>query len=145
MLTTNQKGTVAELAVALAASKLGVGVYRPVNDGERYDMILEIRGRLVRVQCKSAPRYADGVVIRCYSSRRARTGLVRRIYTCAEVDAIAAYSADLDRCFLVPMTVIAGHRELRLRLEPTRNNQRQGIRWGDDFDFAAKIRDLQGP
>jgi hypothetical protein len=145
MLTTDQKGAVAELAVALAASKLGVGVYRPVNDGERYDMILEVHGYLLRVQCKSAQRYADGVVIRCYSSRRARTGLVRRVYTCAEVDAIAAYSADLDRCFLVPMTEIEGHRELRLRLEPARNNQRQGIRWGDDFDFADRIRELEGP
>jgi hypothetical protein len=142
MLTPDQKGTVAELAIAFAASKLGVGVYRPLNDGERYDMILEIRGRLLRVQCKSAARYADGVVIRCFSSRRARSGLVRRLYTCAEVDAIAAYCLELDRCFLLPMSVLEGHPEVRLRLRPARNNQRLGIRWGDEFDFAATLRAL---
>jgi len=145
LLTPDQKGTVAELAIALAAQKLGVGVYRPVNDGERYDMILEVGDRLLRVQCKSAARYENGVIVRCFSSRRSREGLVRRPSTCKEVDAIAAYSFELDRCFLVPMTLLEGHLEIRLRLAPASNNQYSGIRWGDDFDFAARLRELAGP
>jgi hypothetical protein len=57
MLTTNQKGAVAETAIALAALELGIGVYRPLAD-ERYDLILDLRPKLLRVQCKWAARPA---------------------------------------------------------------------------------------
>ena len=52
MLTTDQKGAVAETAVVHAATKLGIGVYKPVSDGERYDLIFDLGAELVRVQCK---------------------------------------------------------------------------------------------
>ena len=41
MLTTNQKGALAETAIALEAIKLGIGVYRPYADG-RYDLIFDL-------------------------------------------------------------------------------------------------------
>jgi len=52
VLTTDQKGNIAELAIALAARRLGIDVYWPVGEGGRYDFILDIGGRLTRVQCK---------------------------------------------------------------------------------------------
>ena len=52
MLSTDQKGAIAETAIVAAATKLGVPVYTPVMDGGRYDMVFELGPRLVRVQCK---------------------------------------------------------------------------------------------
>src|SRR5215475_14678814 len=49
-MTTDQKGAIAELAIQLAATKLGIDVYRPVAEGGRYDMIFDLEDRLVRVQ-----------------------------------------------------------------------------------------------
>jgi hypothetical protein len=54
MLTSDQKGAVAETAIVHAAIKLGISVYTPVAEGGRYDMIFELGWRLVRVQCKWA-------------------------------------------------------------------------------------------
>ena len=48
MLTTNQKGALAETAIAHEAIKLGIGVYRPLGD-ERCDLIFDLRPRLMRV------------------------------------------------------------------------------------------------
>ena len=53
VLTTSQKGAIAEAAVAKAAIELGIGVYRPYGD-ERADFIFDLRPQLVRVQCKWA-------------------------------------------------------------------------------------------
>ena len=53
-----------------------------------------------------------------------------------EVDAIAAYCASTERCYLLPGELIAGRKELSLRLEATQNGQQLGIRWADEFDFA---------
>jgi hypothetical protein len=55
MLTTEQKGNVAENAIVFEAVKLGIDVYRPVGEGGRFDMIFEVGERLWRVQCKWAP------------------------------------------------------------------------------------------
>jgi PD-(D/E)XK endonuclease len=59
MLTTDQKGAVAETAIAFAAIKLGIGVYRPLFEGGRFDLIFEVGGELYRIQCKWAPRAGD--------------------------------------------------------------------------------------
>jgi hypothetical protein len=106
---------------------------------ERYDLIFDLRPRLVRVQCKWASRYGDVVIVRCYSNRRNRDGLLRRLYSSDQIDAFAAYCADTDRCYYLPMTMFGGRSSIQLRLAPTRNNQQAGINWANDFEFAAKL------
>ena len=145
MLTTDQKGAIAEAAIASHATQLGVGVYRPMFEGGRYDLILEAGSTLLRVQCKWAPKRGDVVIVRCYSCRRAREGLRKRCYSAAEVDVIAAYCQELDRCFLVAADCFPGRSVLQLRLAPSRNNQKAGINWADEFDFDARLRALLGP
>lgn len=145
MLTTDQKGAIAESAIVHAAVKLGVGVYRPLVEGGWYDLIVDVGSRLLRIQCKWAPLRGDVILIRCRSCRRARDGLRHRPYTASEVDAIAGYCADLDRCFLLTADQFDGHRQVQLRLMPCRNNQHVGVNWAEEFDFAARLRALVGP
>jgi hypothetical protein len=135
-LTTDQKGAIAETAVAHAAAKLGIDVYRPIAEGGRFDLIFNLGSRLLRVQCKWAVRRKGVLNVRCYLCRRSADGLLYRRYTAREVDAIAAYCAETDRCYLLPVDLVDGHGLLSLRLEPTRNGQKRGIRWADDFEFT---------
>jgi hypothetical protein len=144
VLTTDQKGDIAETAVIHEAVKLGIGVLKPVNDGLRYDLVLDVDGRLVRVQVKWAPRNNEVVVIRARSCRRTRQGLLHRRYTAAEVDAFAGYCPDLDRCYFLPIENFAGRAQVYLRLAPARNNQQVGITWAKDYEFAARLS-LTGP
>jgi hypothetical protein len=139
MLTTDQKGAVAETAIIHAAIKLGISVYTPVAEGGRYDMIFELASRLVRVQCKWAPRSGDVVVLRCCSSRRNRAGLVKRVYVEGEIDAFAAYCPDVDRCYFLPFNLFTGRTQVHLRLGPCRNNQTLNVNWAKDFEFAATL------
>jgi hypothetical protein len=145
VLTTDQKGAIAELAVAHAAAVLGVGVFKPLTDGERYDLILDVGASLLRTQCKWARRCGNVVVVPCYSARRARDGLRKRVYRASEVDAIAAHCAEIDRAFLLFAEEFDGRSAVQLRLAPSRNNQRLGINWADDFDFDARLMTLLGP
>jgi PD-(D/E)XK endonuclease len=138
-MTTNQKGAIAETAVIHEAIKLGIDVYRPVMEGGRYDLLLDLDPRLVRVQCKWAARYGDAIVIRCGSCRRTRDGLLHRPYGAEEIDAFAAYSVDTDRCYYLPLERFPHRRAIQLRVGPTRNNQRRGINWAADFEFAATL------
>ena len=141
-LTTNQKGAIAEAAITKTALELGVDVYRPVVEGGRYDLIFAVERRLIRVQCKWARIYRNVVVVRCYTSRRAKAGLVRRSYTADEVDAVAAYCAELDSCFFIPFDAVGDSPAIHLRVTQARNNQRRRVRRADDSHFAARLREM---
>ncbi len=139
MLTTDRKGAIAELGIARAALELEIDVYRPVAEGGRYDFIFDVSGRLLRVQCKWAPRYGDVIVVRCCRARRNRDGLVHRRYVPSEIDAFAAYCPDLDQCYFLPIEEFPYRRQIQLRLGPTRNNQQLLINWAKDYEFAARL------
>ena len=110
MMSTNQKGAIAETAIAAEATRLGIEVYRPIAEGGRFDLIFAFAdASLARVQCKWATKQGQVVVIRPYSCRRAREGMRYRTYDADEVDAIAAYCLELRR-FYVPIAKIAGRR-----------------------------------
>ncbi len=144
MLTTNQKGAIAETAIAHEAMKLGIGVYRPYGD-ERTDLIFDLRPRLVRVQCKWASRYDDIIVVRLYAARRTANGLRRTFYTSDEIDAFAAYCVETDRCYFFEIADLKARATVQLRLKATRNNQESGIRWARDYEFGATLTSLMGP
>jgi hypothetical protein len=144
MLTTNQKGAIAETAIAHEAIKLGIGVYHSYAD-ERFDFIFDLRPRLVRVQCKSAPREGDVIVARLYSARRTATGLVRRIYNAGEIDAFALYCPDTEKCYFLDVKDFESRNCVFLRLDPTRNNQASGVNWAREYEFGATLKHLVGP
>jgi hypothetical protein len=71
-------------------------------------------------------------------------GLIHRSYRPGEIDAVAAYSPDTERCYLLPAELSVECAGVQLRVAPTKNNQAAGIRWAQDFEFAARIRQLLG-
>ena len=143
VLTTNQKGFVAETAVTHECAKLGIAVSRPLDD-QRYDLILDVASTLLRVQCKWAARKGDVVEIRTLTCRRSREGHIHRSYGADEIDAIAAFCEETGRCYLLPHELSVERALVRLRLGPTRSNQVAGVRWARDFELEATLRALAG-
>jgi PD-(D/E)XK endonuclease len=143
MLSTNQRGAIAEQQIISAALELGIGVFRALMD-ERYDLIFDVRPQLLRVQCKTAVLNGEVIVVRCYSCRRSPAGLLKRCYTKDEIDGVAAYCAELMSCYFIPAARISGRSTIQLRLQPAQNNQRVGINWANDFEFAATLTPTRG-
>jgi hypothetical protein len=136
MLSTNQKGAIAETAITHAAVRAGIDVYQPVAEGGRFDLIFDV-GRLLRIQCKWAPRIADTILVRCCSSRRTARGSARRKYANGEIDAVAAYCPDNGCCYVVPGPLTLERAEIRLRLNRPRNNQARGVHWALDYELES--------
>jgi PD-(D/E)XK nuclease superfamily protein len=143
VLTTDQKGAIAEAAIALEAIKLGIGVSRPLAD-ERYDLIFDLGSKFVRVQCKWATKRGDVVAVPCRSCRRGPDGFIRRSYSAVDVDAIAAFCREIGTCYFLPLDRFDGRTFVHLRLAPTRNNQQRGVNWAKDYEFAATLGRHQG-
>ena len=138
MLSTNQKGAIAETAILHEATKCGFVVYRPAVEGARVDMIFERGAVLLRVQCKWARLVGAAVEVRARTSRRGPAGTyVRGTYSPEEVDAIAAYCFDNDACYLVPFELFEGRANMHLRVAPAKNNQQRLVHWADDYRLGA--------
>ncbi|TML82513.1 MAG: hypothetical protein E6G08_21660 [Actinobacteria bacterium] len=90
----DQRGSLAELAVAGEAARMGLGILWSLTNGLRYDLVLDARGLLYRVQCKTARLNGDVVVIRCRTCRRTAFGYERRSYT---TDCLGALPCGLNR------------------------------------------------
>jgi hypothetical protein len=142
-LTPSQKGAAAEAAITLMAIQAGLTVLRPLCEGRRYDLVIDLEPRLLRVQCKLARRLAGVLSVHPSTCRLTPRGYVRTTYAANEIDAVGVYSPHLHRCFLIPIDEISGRREVHLRLDPTKNNQSDRIKWARDYDFPVVIGRLQ--
>jgi hypothetical protein len=135
--TPSQKGAIAETAITAAAVELGIGVYRPVSEGERADLVFNLRPQLMRIQCKWARRRGAIVAVQIATSRLTPAGYQRTTYCEEEIDAVAAYCLELRRTYLLPVAMVAGRKALHLRLRPSRNNQESRINWAKDYELGA--------
>jgi hypothetical protein len=139
-LTPSQKGAVAEARVTAAAIELGLTVLRPLCEGRRYDLVIDLGGSLLRVQCKWASRQGSVLCVRCITSRHTPRGYRRTTYSAGEVDAIAAYAPGPGACYLIPIKEADGRSTLSLRLAPTVNKQSANVRWAHDYELECSLR-----
>lgn len=126
--STSRLGNIARGAVALALLQQGRQVLLPLNDDGKYDLVIEEIGRFLKVQCKFG-RLVNGTVAFVTCSNNQSSG--RRDYR-GQADYFGVYSPKLGTCYLVP-TEDAPLRECRIRVDPTKNNQTQKIRWAADY------------
>jgi prevent-host-death family protein len=140
----NLKGNVAELAIAAEAARLGLTVLMPMTEHERYDLVLGVSGRLLRVQCKWGACNGDTIQVRLTSSYHSPTrGYVTRTYARDEVDAVAVYCEATGNCYLLPIEKVAGLGLFTLRLSPARNNQRASLNSAAEYEFPGAVAQLE--
>jgi hypothetical protein len=142
-LTPSQKGAVAEAGITSMVIQLGLTVLRPLCEARRYDLAIDLEPELLRVQCKLARPVSGVLSVRLKTNRLTPAGYVSTSYSAAEVDAIAAYSPELHRGFLIPIAEAAGRTAVHLRLDRARNNQVRGIKWARDYELASGIERLR--
>jgi hypothetical protein len=136
-LTPSQKGAIAETTIAAEAVRLGIGIYRPLMEGGRYDLIFDVHSRLMRVQCKWAVNRGAVVFVQIATSRLTPAGYRRSTYSADEIDAVAAYCLELRTCYFLPISLVAGKSGIQLRLSPSLNNQKSGVHSAERYQLGA--------
>ena len=141
-MTSSHKGAIAEVVIAAEAVKAGIPVLKPLVEGGRYDLVLDVLGRFVRVQCKWAVRRGDVIVVYVATCRHTPRGYLRTKYDASEIDVIGVYYPDTGGCYLIPIQDVRGRSVIHLRLAPTQNNQEFAIRYAADYEFRGAIAQL---
>ena len=132
-----RKGELAELVFVLKAISLGFPVSKPFGDSEPYDLIVEDRGRLIRIQVKSA--YTS--TRHGYSIGTLHNGQTAQ-YVPGEVDFIAGYVAPHQAWYIIPIDQIAGH--AHIRLYPRGPTRKGGANFEQYRDAWHLLRDHDG-
>jgi prevent-host-death family protein len=142
VLTSNDKGNIAEMAIALEAMKLGIDVLKPVAEHCRYDLAFDLGDQILRVQVKTAKRRGDVLVINLVSSWHSPGGYVRSKYEVGEVDMIAAFDHETESSYLIPFPLVSDLSAVQLRLVPPKNGQRASIHFAADHTLSGAIAQL---
>lgn len=143
-VNTSSRGLIGHTAVLNELVRKGKEVLMPWGDHRRYDLAfvepLGVSGgmKLIRVQCKVARLSKDGgyllfnafsVTIRVGGKTHLKKGYQD------DIEYFAVYSPDTEKIYMVPVEDVAYTGETRLRLKPSRNGQKQGVRWAKDYEF----------
>jgi PD-(D/E)XK endonuclease len=136
MASLKTKGDLAELKVATDLVERGYRVAIPFGEDNDFDVILIREERLERVQVKYTESSGNFVDVRCTSLSLTNGKVKRRKkYTAATIDWIAVWDRTTDRCYYVPSHELGeGRSGIRLRIAPTQNGQRIGIRYASDYE-----------
>jgi len=135
MASLKQKGDLAEMLVAADLVRRGYKVAIPFGEDWDYDLIVERRGRLERVQVKYTESNGSVICVRArtHSLTNGRVIAVKR-YTAAMIDWLAVYDRTSDRCYYIRADLLGdGMNSVSLRLAPARNRQRKGVRLAADY------------
>ena len=125
-------GDVNELKCILAFEQRGYYTSIPFSGSCRYDVIADIEGKLLRIQCKSSHYYQGDTSCIAFDGTRSTTNTrktTRYKYSKEEIDYFYTHFNNYD--FLIPVEEVSTIKILRL-IEP-QNNQIEQINVASDY------------
>ncbi len=110
-MDTKLKADIAESAVTTELLKRGFSVLHPVGDRLSYDLAVDLGGRLLRIQVKSAWYDANA---KCYvvDARRTKTNrrrMLRKHYGADDFDFAIIYLSDRNAFYVMPVSIFCGY------------------------------------
>lgn len=108
---TKLKGDIAEQAVVLAALEKGWGVLQPVGDRLPYDLVLDINGRLLRIQVKAAwwDEKKQNYVVDNRRTKTNRRKMLRSSYSEQDFDFAIVYLQESTVFYIIPVAVFVSY------------------------------------
>ena len=132
---------ITELECELAFAKLGFPVLKPICDNYRYDYIVDIGTRFIRIQCKTCRVNQDKTKLE-FSGRSVHINSQKStqlVYTKDEIDYFFTYYNDVS--YLIPIE--NGLKSYTLRLDETKNNQKNNVRLAKDYELKKILTTIE--
>lgn len=127
---TTDIGQRTEAIILAELVKRNLPVLLPFGSNHRYDLVVDDRGKFIRVQAKTAS-LSEGKISFNAQSIHAHRGKPCRAYD-DEADLFGVYCPSNDMIYWIP--VVEGmSAKPYLRVDPPANGQVKGVRWAKDY------------
>lgn len=140
MKENTKKGLLTELQCELDFSKKGFVVSKPITADSRYDYIVDINGKLLRIQCKtgvSNDKDEDSFYFLCCSTNWNSKSI--HTYTKDEIDYY--YIVFKNKSYLFPVE-LGNKKQKILRLRTKSKGNQCTITWAKDYEFEKILEEI---
>ena len=140
---TQQKGTLTELHCIMDLTNLGIRCLKPVDESSKYDVVADLNGNFIRIQCKTASWANDTMkekVAFTISTHRQTTNTkttTRYKYSKNDIDYF--YTWFNGQGYLVPIEEATGL-SFRWRYEYPDTGQKEGIHIADNYKIEEVLK-----
>ena len=137
-----QKGLLTELHCQLAFTELGFLILSPSSEDSRYDFVVDIGNKFLRIQCKTCSLNDDetAITFSCRSTRSTAQENISRRYTKDEIDYFYTYYN--NKSYLIPVEECSTAKTLRF-VSPS-SNQKDKISFASDYEIKTILQNKEG-
>lgn len=142
---TQQKGTLTELYCITDLTKLGIRCLTPIDESSKYDVVADLNGKFIRIQCKTASWATDTaqektafVIYTCCQTTNTKS-ITRHKYSENDIDYF--YTWFEGQGYLVSIKEATGL-TFRWRYEYPNSNQKQGIHIADEYKIEEVLKTI---
>ena len=133
-MNSKQLGDITEAACLSELLKRGYSVSVPFGDRCPYDLIVDDKGVLKKVQCKTGWLEEDCIRFAICSITTLNGKTVRKTYSSKDVDEFMIYCKETNKIYRVPNKDLP-QTDVFLRLVPPKNNQLSKVRMAEDYEI----------
>ena len=133
------KGLMTELQCQYDFVKEGILVSQPITLDSKYDYIIDVNGKLLRIQCKSSSLSEDMTYINMKTKSTNIRTMKDTFYSKEDIDYF--YTCFNNKSYLVPVEA-SGHGDTRLRFSSSQPNN-PNIRWAKDYEFNLMLQKIK--
>ena len=122
---TTEVGDIGEYAILLKALKRGWGVATPIGKPP-YDLIFDIKGKLIKIQVKSAwfDSKSQNYFVDPRRTKTNRRFMKRSSYSLSDFDFAICYISEKDLTFIFPVKIFISYKGT-MNLQVTEKRQRR--------------------
>lgn len=133
------KGLISETVIAAELLKLGVVVSKPLGDNASYDLIVDVRGKLNRIQCKTG-KLRDGKITSQIVRVRRNTKKYRKVfYTKRQIDYFMIYCPETNQVYMLDVVDVGRKEQVTLMVKTT---PRKNVRIAKDYELQQAWKAL---
>ena len=120
-----------ELRFASEFIRKGWNIFLPYGEDSPIDLLIEKDGSYKRIQVKTTKPINGVIHCRLKSSNNWQV----KKYSKDDIDYFGIYDYENKKGYLIPIEKVAGMTEISLRIEKTKNNQKEGIRSAEEYFY----------
>lgn len=138
-MDTKLKADIAEAATIAALLKRGFRVLKPVGDRLPYDLALDVNGKLLKIQVKSAWHYNGSYTVDTRRTKTNRRRMVRQRYGDKDFDFAILYLDRLNTFYVMPISAFSAYKSgISLVETETRQRKPKSAEYRERWDLLSK-------
>ena len=143
-MNSKKIGNLTELQCATYLYEIGCAVSIPFGNSEKYDLVIDWKDILYKIQVKHANAHYDDlgeidyISIECRWMGHNSKGYSYHKYTENDTNFFATFFN--NQCYLIPQNECSNNKILRIK--PPKNNQKKGISFLEDYEAKGVLKQL---